>query len=145
MSRLGIAGSAGRNAGSSQCHPFGRPFSYRPLLVAVGYAFNSRRNHSADVGRASKHDTATCPPRHSLGVRLPSRIAASGSLANRCVARSVTTSSFRNRGQAGHELGHEALRRWLRRPGANPAALLKLAASFPRGVTALRKALEILL
>ena len=53
--------------------------------------------------------------------------------------------AFRNRGHAGHELGHEALRRWLRRPGANPAALLKLAASFPRGVTALRNALEILL
>ena len=53
--------------------------------------------------------------------------------------------AFRNRGQAGHELGHEALRRWLRRRGANPAALLKLAASFPRGVTALRNALEILL
>jgi hypothetical protein len=53
--------------------------------------------------------------------------------------------AFRLRGREGHELGNEALRRWLRRPGAQPAALLELASKFPRALTPLRQALEVLL
>ena len=60
--------------------------------------------------------------------------------AERCII-----DAFRTRGRHGHELAHDALKRWLRRRGAQPAALLKLAASFPRAVGPLRKALEILL
>jgi len=45
----------------------------------------------------------------------------------------------------GSELGNQALRRWLSRPGAQPAKLLALAASFPRSHGPLRSALEILL
>jgi hypothetical protein len=53
--------------------------------------------------------------------------------------------AFRLRGREGHELGYEALRRWLRRPGAQPTALLEMAARFPRALTPLRQALEVLL
>ncbi len=44
----------------------------------------------------------------------------------------------------GPDVGHQALRRWLRR-GGQPAALLAVAASFPRAMPALRRALEVLL
>jgi 2-polyprenyl-6-methoxyphenol hydroxylase-like FAD-dependent oxidoreductase len=53
--------------------------------------------------------------------------------------------AFRLRGREGHELGHEALRRWLRRSGAQPAHLLEMASKFPRALTPLRQALEVLL
>lgn len=53
--------------------------------------------------------------------------------------------AFRTRGTEGHELAHEALRRWLRRPGSHPAQLLTLAGAFPRVSTPLRAALEVLL
>lgn len=53
--------------------------------------------------------------------------------------------AFRTRGTEGHELAYEALRRWLRRPGSQPAQLVRMAAAFPRVSTPLRAALEILL
>lgn len=53
--------------------------------------------------------------------------------------------AFRTRGREGHELGHEALRRWLRRRGSQPGDLLELARHWPRTLTPLRTALEILL
>jgi Transcriptional regulator, AbiEi antitoxin len=53
--------------------------------------------------------------------------------------------AFRLRGREGHELGYEALRRWLRRPGTQPATLLEMAKQFPRALTPLRQALEALL
>lgn len=53
--------------------------------------------------------------------------------------------AFRLRRTEGHELGNEALRRWLRRRGAHPSDLLQLAAKFPRAETPLRAALEVLL
>lgn len=53
--------------------------------------------------------------------------------------------AFRLRRLEGPELGNEALRRWLARPGAQPAKLLALAASFPRSQGPLRAALEVLL
>ncbi len=53
--------------------------------------------------------------------------------------------AFRLRHLEGEEVAVEALRRWLRRPGAHPASLLSLARSFPRGERALREALRVLL
>src|SRR3954447_10349302 len=60
--------------------------------------------------------------------------------AQRCIA-----DAFRLTGQEGPELGNEALRRWLRRRGSSPAALLKLAAKLPRAEASLRRSLQILL
>lgn len=53
--------------------------------------------------------------------------------------------TFRLRHLEGEELAVEALRRWLRRPGSMPAALLGLARTFPKAEPALRDALRILL
>lgn len=53
--------------------------------------------------------------------------------------------AFRMRSLEGSELGRDALRRWLRKRGSQPASLLKLAAAFPRVQRILRETLEILL
>jgi len=53
--------------------------------------------------------------------------------------------AFRTRGREGHELGNTALRRWLRRRGSHPADLLDLARHWPRTLTPLRTALDVLL
>jgi hypothetical protein len=53
--------------------------------------------------------------------------------------------AFRLRGLEGHDVANEALRRWLRRPGAQPTRLLALAKRLPRATTPLRHALEVLL
>jgi predicted transcriptional regulator of viral defense system len=53
--------------------------------------------------------------------------------------------AFRLRYQEGPDLAHEALRRWLRRRGSSPAALLDMAQAFPKALPGLRMALEILL
>ncbi|RFU21249.1 hypothetical protein D0Z06_12190 [Geodermatophilus marinus] len=60
--------------------------------------------------------------------------------AERCIA-----DAFRLAGHEGPELGNEALRRWLRRRGSAPAALLKMAAQLPRAEASLRRSLQILL
>ena len=53
--------------------------------------------------------------------------------------------AFRLRGREGNEQAYDALKRWLRRPGAQPASLLRLVRRFPRAAPPIRKALEILL
>lgn len=53
--------------------------------------------------------------------------------------------AFRLRGREGRDVANEALRRWLRRRGAQPGRLLELAARLPRATTPLRHALEVLL
>ncbi len=53
--------------------------------------------------------------------------------------------AFRLRHLEGHELAVEALKRWLRRPGTSPAALLAMARRFPKARPSLQNALEILL
>jgi hypothetical protein len=53
--------------------------------------------------------------------------------------------AFRLRGREGHDVAYEALRRWLRRRGAEPARLLELAEKLPRATAPLRHALEVLL
>ena len=45
----------------------------------------------------------------------------------------------------GPEAAHEALRRWVRRPGSQPSRLLATASHWPRTLPAVRKALEVLL
>ncbi len=59
-------------------------------------------------------------------------------------ARSIID-SFRLRHLHGQEQAVEALRRWLRRPGSQPSALLALARHFPSAEPPLRRTLEILL
>lgn len=53
--------------------------------------------------------------------------------------------AFRLRHLEGPEPAIEALRRWLRRHGSQPATLLNMARAFPKAEPALRAALEILL
>ena len=53
--------------------------------------------------------------------------------------------AFRMRSLEGAELGRDALRRWLRRRGSQPASILKMSAVFPRTERVLRETLEILL
>ncbi|MFT0848149.1 type IV toxin-antitoxin system AbiEi family antitoxin domain-containing protein [Actinomycetaceae bacterium L2_0104] len=52
---------------------------------------------------------------------------------------------FRLMHQEGSDVAHEALRRWLRQRGNTPAALLKVARSFPKALPRIRQALEVLL
>lgn len=52
--------------------------------------------------------------------------------------------AFRLRHQEGEDLAVEALRRWLKRPGATPADLLAMARSFPKVERSLLQALRIL-
>jgi len=53
--------------------------------------------------------------------------------------------AFRLRHTQGEEVAVEALKRWLRRPGATPATLLGLARSFPKSEPSLLRALRVLL
>jgi len=53
--------------------------------------------------------------------------------------------AFRMRATEGHELGYEALRRWLRASGSQPGHLIHLAGQFPRAETPMRMALAALL
>lgn len=53
--------------------------------------------------------------------------------------------AFRLRHREGPETAIEALRRWLRKRGSQPATLLSMAHAFPRAEPALRHALEVLL
>ncbi len=53
--------------------------------------------------------------------------------------------AFRLRHQEGEDVAVEALKRWLRRPGAVPAQLLLLARSFPKVEPSLLRALQVLL
>jgi len=53
--------------------------------------------------------------------------------------------AFHTRGLTGTDVAVEALKRWLRRPGSQPAQLVDLATSWPRALAPLRRALEVLL
>jgi predicted transcriptional regulator of viral defense system len=53
--------------------------------------------------------------------------------------------AFRLRHHEGGELAINALRRWLSRPGSQPATLLQMAHHFPHAEPSVRAALEILL
>ena len=53
--------------------------------------------------------------------------------------------AFRTRGTSGSDLAVEALRRWLRRPGAQPSLLLETARTWPRAYVGIRSTMELLL
>ena len=53
--------------------------------------------------------------------------------------------AYRLRHTQGVELGRQALKNWLRRPGSHPAELLDIASHFPKANSAIRRELEILL
>lgn len=53
--------------------------------------------------------------------------------------------AFRLRHLVGDDVAIEALKRWLRRRGAQPSALLVLARRFPKAEPSLRAALQVLL
>ena len=59
-------------------------------------------------------------------------------------AKRSVIDTFRLRHQEGEDLAIEALRRWLKRPGAMPAELLAMARSFPKVEPSLLQALRIL-
>jgi predicted transcriptional regulator of viral defense system len=60
-------------------------------------------------------------------------------------AERTLVDTFRLMHQEGSEVGYEALRRWLGRRGSSPAALLRVAADFPKAEPRLRLALQVLL
>jgi predicted transcriptional regulator of viral defense system len=53
--------------------------------------------------------------------------------------------AFRLRHEIGDDVAIEALKRWLRRPGAVPAELLRLARAFPKAEPSVLRALQVLL
>jgi predicted transcriptional regulator of viral defense system len=59
-------------------------------------------------------------------------------------AQRTIIDAFRLMHQEGSDVAYEALRRWLRRRGNSPAALLEMARSFPKALPRLRLALEVL-
>lgn len=59
-------------------------------------------------------------------------------------AQRTIIDAFRLMHQEGSDVAYEALRRWLRRRGNSPAALLKMARSFPKALPRLRLAMEVL-
>jgi hypothetical protein len=102
------------------------PRRTRPPAVSVPVQWHYFEPTTFDVGRTllPLDDGAT------IGLYSPER----------CIV-----DAFRLRATQGHELAHEALKRWLRQPGNQPAALLRLSKSFPRALTPIRTALEVLL
>jgi hypothetical protein len=58
--------------------------------------------------------------------------------------RRCIVDAFRMRHDVGPEMGVEALRRWLRRKGSTPSALLDVARRFPAAMPSLRAALLVL-
>lgn len=60
-------------------------------------------------------------------------------------AERTIVDAFRLMHQEGSDVAYEALRRWLRKRGSTPAALLKITGSFPRALPRIRHALEVLI
>ena len=102
------------------------PRTRRPPQVRAPVQWHRFDERTFTVGRGG----LTVEAGISLGIYSPER----------CIV-----DAFRLRHMEGEELAVEALRRWLRRPGSTPAALLGLARAFPKAEPALRDALRILL
>jgi len=60
-------------------------------------------------------------------------------------AERTIVDTFRLRHLQGEDEAYEALRRWLRRRGSQPASLTAIASHFPRSVAPIRQALTVLL
>jgi len=101
------------------------PRSQRQPRLALPVRWHRFHDATFHIGR----DTVEVDDGLSLGVFSPER----------CVI-----DALRLRHQEGEEVAIEALRRYLRRPGATPARLLDMAASFPKAEPVLLGALRIL-
>ncbi len=102
------------------------PRSRRPPRVGAPVRWHRFHEDTFDLGRQQIEVDEGA----ALGIYSPER----------CIV-----DAFRLRHIEGAEVAVEALRRWLRRPGATPASLLDLAHSFPKGEPALLLALQVLL
>lgn len=102
------------------------PAGSRSPSLSIPIAWHRFEASTFDVGR----DEVSLGQGHAIGLYSPER----------CII-----DAFRLRRLEGPELGHVALRRWLRMPGAQPSQLLRLASQFTRTERPLRAALEILL
>jgi len=129
------------------------------IPAAVDIALPREHWQPAVAARVAWHrfaeDTFTIG-RHDLPLTEHSGTAAAGPTAARPKAVAAVTiglysaersiiDAFRTRGTTGSDVAIEALRRWLRDPAHQPAQLLALCEHWPRTLTALRTALEILL
>lgn len=77
--------------------------------------------------------------------RTPHRLTEDGLTIGLYSAERTIIDAFRMRHDIGADIANDALKRWLRRRGSTPAALLAMARSFPLALPALRSTLEILL
>jgi predicted transcriptional regulator of viral defense system len=102
------------------------PRSRRAPKVEAPVSWHRFHDNTFDVGR----DTMAVDDGLKIGVYSPER----------CVI-----DAFRLRHQIGEDVAIEALKRWLRRPGALPVGLLALARSFPKAEPSLLRALQVLL
>jgi hypothetical protein len=102
------------------------PRGHRHPTTAAPVSWHAFAADTFDIGR----EQVALTPQVSIGIYNPPR----------CII-----DAFRLRHLEGAEPGIEALRRWLRQRGSQPAALLRMARAFPKAEPALRSALEILL
>lgn len=102
------------------------PRQRRPPKIDLPIAWHRFDAGTYDLGR----DVLDLGGGLSIGLYSPER----------CV-----TDAFRLRHLLGEEVAVEALKRWLRRPGSTPGALLALAKAFPKAEASLRDRLRVLL
>ena len=102
------------------------PRGHRHPATAAPVSWHAFAADTFDIGR----DQLALTSQTSIGLYNPQR----------CII-----DAFRLRHLEGPEPAIEALRRWLRRRGSQPAELLAMARAFPKAEPALRSALEILL
>lgn len=110
-----------------------------PQTIDVALPRGTRAPRTEAIVRWHHFDVAT----FDVG-REPLRLSGTMSIglysAERCIV-----DMFRLRAREGNDLALEALKRWLRRRGAQPSTLLEMADQFPRAAAPIRQALEILL
>ncbi|MET9022222.1 hypothetical protein ABZV93_19795 [Actinopolymorpha sp. NPDC004070] len=98
------------------------PRGRRPPRIQAPVAWHAFAPDTFTIGR----DELTLTAQTSIGLYSPER----------CIV-----DAFRLRHLEGPEVAVEALRRWLRRRGAQPATLLRMVRSFPQAEPALRDTL----
>lgn len=102
------------------------PRGTRPPLTEAAVQWHVFDAATFDIGREALVLSDTM----SIGIYSPER----------CIV-----DVFRLRAREGSDVAIEALKRWLRRRGSQPAKLLEVASHFPRASGPIRRALEILL
>jgi predicted transcriptional regulator of viral defense system len=101
------------------------PRSARPPRVIAPVRWHRFAEETFDVGR-----TTVAVDGERMGLYNPER---------------SIVDVFRLRYKEGQDLAYEALRRWLRQRGSQPAQLLEVARRFPRSESPIRQALQVLL